>query len=319
MADNTVFDSVFKTMVHKSPRLLVPFINEVFDRCYSTDDELVRFSDEHDTLRGSRVDDAVFRLGDKIYHIECQSKPDSSMVIRMVEYDFAIALERALDGGPPYEMNFPSSCVLFLRHTSGTPDVLTMRVNLPDGGSFEYHTRVVKAQLYSSAEIFEKRLLLLLPYYLMRYERGAAEIASSDIHTYRLLNECSELRRNLEEMTIGTGDAELYRELTELIIKVSDHVFELEETLRKRVRGAMGGEVLDLLTDKLARAEREAAEARERGLRQGIEQGIERGIEQGIDRGAESLAMHLRELGVDQAVIDSAVAAMRAEREAKNA
>ena len=30
MADNTIFDSVFKTMVHKAPQLMIPFINEVF-------------------------------------------------------------------------------------------------------------------------------------------------------------------------------------------------------------------------------------------------------------------------------------------------
>ena len=49
----------------------------------------------------------------------------------------------------------------------------------------------------------------------------------------------------------------------------------------------MGGEVLELLTDRLERAERLEREAEARGLERGIEQGIERGIEQGIAQGYE--------------------------------
>jgi len=58
-------------------------------------------------------------------------------------------------------------------------NALRMEVRLPDGGSFDYQAKVVKAQGYSSEELFEKRLLLLLPYYLMRYERSLEQIAAS--------------------------------------------------------------------------------------------------------------------------------------------
>ena len=135
MADNTVYDSVFKTMVHKIPQLIVPFVNEVFNRNYPENERVHSFSDEHESVKGTIIDDTVFRLGQKIYHIECQSTSDSNMVIRMIEYDFAIALESALSAGAPYEMDFPSSCVLFLRHNDSTPDVLAMKVNLPNGDS----------------------------------------------------------------------------------------------------------------------------------------------------------------------------------------
>jgi hypothetical protein len=32
MDSSNIYDSVFKTMVHKTPKLLVPLINEVFGR-----------------------------------------------------------------------------------------------------------------------------------------------------------------------------------------------------------------------------------------------------------------------------------------------
>lgn len=316
MADNTVFDSVFKTMVHRSPQLMIPFINEVFGRNYPQDSPIVRFSDEHEGLRGTIIDDTVFRLAEKIYHVECQSTADASMVVRMIEYDFHIALEEALSEGEPYELDFPASCVLYLRHTTRTPDVLCVKVNLPDGGSFRYETKVVKAQLFSSDEIFSKRLLLLLPYYLMRYEQSLAAIASDDQRSEQLVYECSALRSELESAVLRMGDTPLYEELVELIIRVSDHLLAAYETLRKRVRKAMGGEVLELWRERAERLEREA-EARgiEQGLKQGIERGLEQGVEQGIEQGVDDLATRLRNLGIDEKMLNEAISSLKAERD----
>ena len=286
MEDNTIYDSVFKTMLRKMPQLLVPFINECFGREYPLGTEIVQFTDEHQTPRGAVIDDSVFRLGDKIYHIECQSTPDTKMVLRMIEYDFSIALERAVSAGAPFQMDFPESCVLFLRDTPSTPDTLQMRVNLPDGGFFMYQTGVVKAQRFTSDEIFDKHLLLLMPYYLMRYERELEKIAGDDQRTAQLIAECAQMRGKFEILTLGAGDEVLYEGLTELIIKVSDHVLSSYDDLRKKVRLAMGGEVLELMGERAVRLEREA---KQKGIKEGIERGIEQGIEQGIERMAAQL------------------------------
>lgn len=313
MSDNTVYDSVFKTMVHKAPRLIVPFVNEAFGRSYPLDAPVVQFSNEHEGPLGSTISDSVFRLQDKIYHVECQSTPDTDMVVRMIEYDFSIALEQALAKGAPYRMELPASCVLFLRHTSQTPDTLKMEVVLPDGGgSFEYRARVLKAQLVSSDDLFRKHLLLLLPYYLMRYEGELARIASDDGMSARLVAECTELRIRLAEQTLDEGDDLLYEEMTELIIRVSDHLLAAFGPLRRKVRAAMGGEVLELLNDRAARMEREAREQGfQRGVEQGIEQGIEQGEAQGSERAVRELSAQLSALGVERSLIDRAVAAMK--------
>ncbi len=65
-----------------------------------------------DKTAGAPTTSSVNPLTIPAYHIECQSTHDSSMVVRMIEYDFAIALEEAIRNGTPYEMNFPESCVL---------------------------------------------------------------------------------------------------------------------------------------------------------------------------------------------------------------
>ena len=303
MTDNTVFDSVFKTMVHRAPQLIIPFINEAFGRHYSQDTQLITFNDEHETALGTRIDDTVFRLEDKIYHIECQSDSDASIVVRMIEYDFAIGLEMALRTGKPCEIDFPESCVLFLRHTVNTPDALSIKINLPDGTSFDYHTKVFKAQEVGSEELFEKHLLILLPYYLMRYEKQLTTIDGDDTETAKLVAECASLRNQLELATLGMGNGLLYEQLVELIIKVSDHLLAAHDALRRKVRMAMGGEILELMRERATRLEEEALEL-------GIEQGKQLGIEQGIEQGIERLANELRQRGVDEETIQSAIASL---------
>ena len=134
-------------MVQKMPYLLIGLINEVFDKNYPEDTEVVHHRNEHLEKNGKIITDSIVKIGDIMYHIECQSTPDTTMVIRMIEYDFAIALERAYSDGEPYEINMPNSCVLYLRHGSNTPDALEMKVNLPDGQSFIYKSKIVKAQI----------------------------------------------------------------------------------------------------------------------------------------------------------------------------
>jgi hypothetical protein len=182
-----------------------------------------------------------------------------------------------------------------------------MEVTLPNNASFDYEVRVLKAQLISKEELFQKRLLILLPYYLMRYEQELASIDKDDAQTSRLVAECTDLRMRLAEATIDKGDTMLYEELTELIIRVSDHLTRAYVALQKKVRAAMGGEVLELLNDRAERLEREA-ESR------GLERGLKRGIEQGIEQGASDLADLLKGLGVGEEVINDAMSALREKR-----
>ena len=93
MTNNTIFDDVFRTMVEKMTYLVVPLINEVFHTAYPEDVKIVQLRNEHQLEDGEIITDSCLRIGDMLYHIECQSLDDETMAVRMVEYDFAIALE----------------------------------------------------------------------------------------------------------------------------------------------------------------------------------------------------------------------------------
>lgn len=295
MDSSSIYDSVFKAMVHKTPKLLIPFINEVFGRRYEIDAPIMQFNEEHEGPLGTRISDSVFRIEDMVYHLECQSTHDASMVVRVVEYDFSIALQEALEQGAPYRMKFPSSCVLLLRHASKTPDYLEME--MPDSESFRHHTKNYKTQLVSEEEIFRRRLLILLPFYLMRYEKELSGLDAESDAAAALIRECREIRMRLADLTLLQGDELLYRQITELIIRASDHLLAANEPLNRKVRPAMGGEVLELMDDKI-----------ERSRREGIQEGIALSRQEGFERAERILAEQMAALGIDRALIDRMMA-----------
>ena len=97
--NNTIFDDVFRTMIEKMPYLAVPLINEVFHTSYSEDVKITQLRNEHQQEDGEIITDSCLLIGKKMYHIECQSTDDTTMAVRMIEYDFAIAV-RFLDFPP---------------------------------------------------------------------------------------------------------------------------------------------------------------------------------------------------------------------------
>ena len=255
--NNTIFDDVFRTMIEKMPYLAVPLINEVFHTSYPEDVKITQLRNEHQQKDGEIITDSCLLIGKKMYHIECQSTDDTTMAIRMIEYDFAIAVENAEKQGRRYRIEFPRSCVLFLRSSGNTPDYLEADVIFPDGKTHVYSIPAIKMADYTKDHIFEKNLLMLLPFYIMRYEKKKHDMRKNPELLQVLLNEYDEIRINLEKELTETGKAELYTNLTKLIVKIADHIFEKEEDIRKGIGDVMGGKVLELESERL-KAEGEA-------------------------------------------------------------
>ena len=255
--NNTIFDDVFRTMIEKIPYLAVPLINEVFHTSYPEDVKITQLRNEHQQKDGEIITDSCLLIGKKMYHIECQSTDDTTMAIRMIEYDFAIAVENAEKQGRRYRIEFPRSCVLFLRNSGNTPDYLEADVIFPDGKTHVYSIPAIKMADYTKDHIFEKNLLMLLPFYIMRYEKKKHDMRKNTKLLQVLLNEYDEIRTNLEKELTETGKAELYTNLTKLIVKIADHIFEKEEDIRKGIGDVMGGKVLELESERL-KAEGEA-------------------------------------------------------------
>ena len=58
---------------------------------------------------------------------------------------------------------------------------------------------------YTKDSIFEKNLLMLLPFYIMRYEKQGHDLSENPELFQILLNEYEEIRVNLEKELTETG------------------------------------------------------------------------------------------------------------------
>lgn len=292
MENSTVFDDVFRTMLEKIPEIMIPLINEVFRTDYPEDEQVLQLKNEHYTESGTIITDCVLEIGGKQYHLECQSKPDRTIALRIIEYDMAIALQGAktvnLTKGSEhdYELTFPHSCVLYLRDNNRTKEKANVRINFQDGSSHIYSVPIVKIQSYTKEEIFEKKLLAFVPYYLMRYERELPEICKDKEKSVRLQGEYLELRERLEKAT-GEEKGLVYVELISHMRRVTEYILRKEPEMKERMEAiVMGGQVYETLTDQLL--EQGRLEGRLEGRAEGKAEGRTDGIFLSVRRLADT-------------------------------
>ena len=279
MANNTIFDDVFRTMMEKMPELVIPLINEVFQTDYPSDIEIWQGRNEHTTETGTIITDSYLQIADKRYHIECQSTEDRTMVLRMIEYDFAIGLEHVEKVNGRYQIRLPASCVLFLRGSS-KEDSMRMDLISPDGQCMEYIVPVIKTEWYYLDELFQKNLVMLFPFYIMRYENRKDSLKADELLQKKLFGEYEKIEAYLENLFLKKDMGKEFYDMTELIVKITDYIFSDLNQIQKGLGVIMGGKVLELESDKLIN----------QGIKQGMQQGVDQGIQQGLAQGENSLA-----------------------------
>ena len=249
----TIFDDVFRTIAQKMPYLLIPLINEVFQTNYVEDIHFQQLRNEHYEKFGKIITDSILQIEDCTYHLECQSSLDGRMVIRMFEYDFSIALELAQKNNETFEIEFPQSCVLYIRNhrERSLPDYHEAIVKFADGQQILYRVPILRAQNYTVDSIFEKRLLILLPYHILRYESFLKNSGSNAKKLEQLLTDYQKINNLLEHCT-DDKNSTLYIDMITLIEKIADHIIPKDnENVRERLGDIMGGKILQLESERL--------------------------------------------------------------------
>lgn len=283
---HNIFDTVFRTMMEYLPQLIIPVVNELFQTEYRMDEDCRLLKNEHMTGSGALITDLYFELGQTYYHVEVQSTPDGRMLIRVMEYAAAIAIEKAErkeDGS--FRVRFPNSCAIYLRSTKNTPDKLTAHVEFPGDECICFNVPLLKVQEYTKEKIFQKNLLMLLPYYLMRYEKELGEIGKLSAEQQEEADHGMEVfleeYRDICDRLLTVGEARqdyyLYTLLTEQIKTVAEYLTPGNE--KERVIN-MGGTVIKPLAQIM------------------LEQGMEQGMEQGIEQGIRVLILNCKDLGI---------------------
>ena len=225
-SNKNIFDSVFHTIVQNLPQLLIALINLTFGKDYPEDITITHLTETHHHKSGKTTTDCFLLIGETTYHIECQTNPDGTMALRMVEYDMMIALEEAWRNQSD-EIELPSSCVVYLRHTKNIPDIYRVTIRGQDDQRMEYRCPVVKVQNYSLDELFEKNLLILLPYYIIRYEGKFHDMEDDADLRNQFLSEVTALSDRLEAAVSPDDKTGVYQDLIQLITDIAK--YELRE------------------------------------------------------------------------------------------
>lgn len=270
-----IYDGAFRTILNDCRKLVIPVINEIFHENYTGNEKIEFFPNEHfidqqDEADKKRITDTNFRITGtttKKYHLECESSyPDGRITIRIFEYDAQIALDEGEIKEETLTVTFPNTAVLYLRVRKKTPDKMKYVIITP-GGTVQYDIPIMKVQTYSLDEIFEKRLLMLIPFYIFSHEKNFQEYNRSSQKMADLEAEYKEILQRLDVLEkhgiIGAFDKRTIIELSSDVIKEITQKFK---NVQKGMGDIMGGALIETEARRL-RDEAKKENARKTALR----------------------------------------------------
>ena len=248
-----IYDGAFRTILNDCRKLIIPVINEIFSEHYTGEEEIRFFPNEHfldqqDAADKERITDTNFQIigiTAKKYHLECESSlPDGRITIRLFEYDAQIALDEGEVTEETLTVTFPNTAVMYLRAYKKTPDKMKYVIVTP-GGTVQYDVPIMKVQSYSLDEIFEKRLLMLIPFYIFSHEKSFSEYNNNEQKLEELKAEYRIILERLDDLEkqgiIGAFDKRTIIELSSDVIR---EIARKYENVQKGIGAMMRGPLI---------------------------------------------------------------------------
>ena len=248
-----IYDGAFRTILNDCRKLIIPVINEIFHEHYTGEEEIRFFPNEHfldqqNAADKERITDTNFQIIGRIakkYHLECESSlPDGKIAVRLFEYDAQIALDEGEVTEETLTVTFPNTAVMYLRAYKKTPDKMKYVIITP-GGTVQYDVPIMKVQSYSLDEIFEKRLLMLIPFYIFSHEKSFSEYNNNEQKLEELKTEYRMILERLDDLEkqgiIGAFDK---RTIIDLSSDVINEIARKYENVQKGIGAMMRGPLI---------------------------------------------------------------------------
>ncbi len=253
---NTAYDDVFRTLLNDSPRLIIPVVNEIFKTAYNARDKVVLSNNElyekaPNGEQAEKITDSCFSIGNTLYHIECQSTPETSIGMRMIEYDMLIAIREMKKNPLSPRIYYPYSAVLYLRSSHNTPEIMEIPVKIPSGyPSFKFPVLKVKDRTLD--ELVNKELYFLIPFHFFRYESWLPDCEADEEKLKELAVVCQEIRNTLD-ILCKKGKLNQFENLLlkEMSMKAALALSDRYPKVKERIGDIMGGKVLDYEAKKI--------------------------------------------------------------------
>ena len=133
---------------------------------------------------------------------------------------------------------------MYLRSYKKTPDIMKYVIVTP-GGTVQYDVPIMKVQSYSLDEIFEKRLLMLIPFYIFSHEKSFSEYNNNEQKLEELKAEYRIILERLDDLEkqgiIGAFDKRTIIELSSDVIR---EIARKYENVQKGIGAMMRGPLI---------------------------------------------------------------------------
>ena len=294
--DKVNLDEILKSLFSTSDKVLINLLNGIFDENFREDE--VSISIANNEFIGQNFDiiigDKFFEIGDfngkkAYFHLEFQTKNDSTMVIRMFEYGFKKAAENSILNAKNgiKTIYFPRQKVIFFEENKNIEDSLDLNIVFPDDKVVLYSVGVMKYWEFTDEDLINKKMYPLIPLQLFNLRKELKKAQSkNDIH---MIKKLSYTARDLAER-ISNESKDLFdkheilgEDFHKMLLAVNNLIQYLN---RNYLNDDRLEEEVTIMTKTLYDPEVEKRGI-EKGIKQGIEEGIKQGIEKGIEQGVE--------------------------------
>ncbi len=233
-----IYDKAVKRILTLSNKAVINLINGLFGTNYPTDSIITYNWTEHEDkdLKRTLSDSILTINGRDSYHIEAQMTEDEGIVFRVFEYGFGHAYKnRVLERGGE-RMIFPQPCIIYLDEgkKDRLPDEYTLILQFKNQGEFTYKVPVVKLQNISLQELHDKKLIVLLPFLLLKLRKRLEKMRTKEnleeLQCLVMNDIIRTINRNEEMGNISRTDAlDLIDLTTKLYLKIYSKYKELED------------------------------------------------------------------------------------------
>ena len=273
LTNEQTYDSALASIVTKLTPYVIPLINEIFGEKFSPNAEVALRNNKHvlqrtDTSLDRRDSDIVVELTEmfgelvkKSYTFECETWYNQAIVFRIAEYGSSVAIETAHMTEDGVVLKLPNSSVIFLRPNANIPKELKITYEAPNGEKMSYDVPTLQIKDYSIDELFDKKLLILLPFYLFKFVDEFDEMEGDAKRRIALNTALRDINQRLEALTSENSIDSYQKVLIQTLLKrVSNRLVAQYENLKKEVDEIMTGAIMRTPADEI--------------LEQGIELGM---------------------------------------------
>lgn len=302
-------DEVLKFLFSTSNKVLIKLLSGVFEEDINEDEVELTVTnnefieDDLGILRGDMFFDILNKDRKKVsYHIELQTKNDSTMVVRMFEYGFRKGKEQSKYRKDKEEIKtiyFPKQKVIFFEENREIKDTLNLRIVFPDNQEVNYVVDVMKYWEYTDEQLREKKMYPLIPLQLFSLRKELQKAQNKN--DMKKLNELSYIARELaqklakESAILLDEDEILGEDFHKMLLAIQNLIEYLN---RNYLNDENIEEEVNTMTKTLYDPEVE-----KRGMEKGIEKGIEKGREEGKKEALLQTAAQMKAQGIPMTLI----------------